>query len=256
MDLSSVIGVVAGIGVLVALIMLDGGHFAQYYDVHAVTCIFGGATAATIIRFPFPVLAHALPQAMKCFMNMRPVSPKELVEEIANIADIARRQGPTALEKVEVADPVLAQGIRYIADGYDVDFIRDTMEKDKDNIYLQLDEAQKIFRSYGDCAPAFGMVGTLLGMVNMFANMSDPSKLGPYMAVALIATLYGAVAANLFCMPIADKIHVKMAEEDICRAIIIDGVVQIRNAKSPQLIKDMLMAHLTEHDRHHFAEAD
>ncbi len=254
MDISTPVGLVAVIGVVVALIMLDGGNFAQYYDIHAIVCIFGGSIAATIVRFPFPVLAHGVPQALKSIMNMRAITPLMLVEEITNIADIARRQGPTALEKVEISDPILAQGVRYIADGYDADFIKDTMEKDKDNIYLQMDEAQKIFRSMGDCAPAFGMIGTLLGMVNMFSNMSDPSKLGPYMAVALLATLYGALVANALCMPIADKIHVKMAEEDVCRQIIIDGLLQIRNSKSPQLIKDMLMAQLTDHDRHALAE--
>lgn len=253
MDIATILGLVGAVAVIVILIMIDGGNFAQYYDKHAVIVIFGGAFAATLLRYPLGVVMHGIPMGFKAALAI--VSHRDLVEEIAQIADVARKQGPNALEKLDVSDPTLAQGVRYIADGYDADFIRKTMETDKDNVYMQLDEAQKIYRSIGDCAPAFGMIGTLLGMVNMFANMTDPSKLGPIMAMALIATLYGAVVANMVCMPIADKCHLKMAEEDIARSIIIDGVVQIRNQKSPQVVKEMLLAYLTAHDRHELAEA-
>jgi chemotaxis protein MotA len=255
MDIATILGLVGAVVVIVVLILIDGGNFAQYYDKHAVIIIFGGAFAATLTRYPLGVILHGLPMGFKAALAMPRVSPRELVEEITKIAEVARKQGPNALEKLEVSDPTLAQGVRYIADGYDAEFIRQTMETEKDNVYSQLDEAQKIYRSIGDCAPAFGMIGTLLGMVNMFANMTDPSKLGPIMAMALIATLYGAVVANMVCMPIADKCHLKMAEEDIARSIIIDGVIQIRNQKSPQIVKEMLLAYLTAHDRHELAEA-
>jgi chemotaxis protein MotA len=255
MDIATVLGLVASVAVLVGLIMIDGGNFAQYADKHAVIIIFGGALAATLTRYPLGVVLHGIPMGFKAAMAMRSISPRQLVEEIATIADVARKQGPNALEKLDVSDPTLAQGVRYIADGYDVDFIRQAMETDKDKVYAELDEAQKIYRSIGDCAPAFGMIGTLLGMVNMFANMTDPSKLGPIMAMALLATLYGAVIANMVCMPIADKCHLKMAEEDLCRSIIMDGVIQIRNQKSPQIVREMLLAYLSEHDRHDMAEA-
>jgi chemotaxis protein MotA len=255
MDIATILGLVGAVVVIVVLILIDGGNFAQYYDKHAVIIIFGGAFAATLTRYPLGVILHGIPMGFKAALAMPRVSPRELVEEITTIAEVARKQGPNALEKLEVSDPTLAQGVRYIADGYDAEFIRQTMETEKDNVYAQLDEAQKIYRSIGDCAPAFGMIGTLLGMVNMFANMTDPSKLGPIMAMALIATLYGAVVANMVCMPIADKCHLKMAEEDIARSIIIDGVIQIRNQKSPQIVKEMLLAYLTAHDRHELAEA-
>lgn len=254
MDIATIIGMVGSVVVIVALILIDGGNFGQYVDKHAIIIIFGGALAATLTRYPLPVVMHGIPMGFRISLAMRKISHRDLVEEIATLADTARKQGPNALEKVECSDPVLQQGVRYIVDGYDADFIRTTMEKDRDNVYTQMDEAQKIYRSIGDCAPAFGMIGTLLGMVNMFANMTDPSKLGPIMAMALIATLYGAVVANMLCMPIADKVHVKMVEEDIARNIIIDGCVQIRNQKSPQVIKEMLLAYLTEHDREHLAE--
>ena len=154
------------------------------------------------------------------------------------------------MEKVEIEDPFLAKGIRFVADGYDADFIRDNLERDRDNFLTHLDEGQKIYRAIGDCAPAFGMIGTLIGMVQMFANMTDPSKLGPYMAGALLATFYGAAVANLFCLPIADKLHLKLVDEEINRTLIIDGILMIREAKSPTLVREMLLAYLPEKHRH------
>ena len=124
------------------------------------------------------------------------------------------------------------------------------MERDRDNFCQRLEEGQKIYRHIGDAAPAWGMIGTLLGMVQMFANMSDPSKLGPFMAVSLLATLYGALVGNLLCLPIADKLHLKLEEEDISRTLIIDGILQIRDAKSPTIVREMLMAYLPDHYRH------
>ena len=249
MDLATGLGLFAGVGVIVGLIMLDGGNFKAYYDIHAVIVIFGGATAATMIRFPFSVIMHGLPMGLRFAFTMRSIHPRELIEEITRVAEINRKSGPVALENVEVSDSFLAQGLRYLADGYDKDFIRDTMERDRDNFLQRLDEGSKVYRAVGDCAPAWGMIGTILGMVTMFANMSDPSKLGPVMATALLATLYGAVIANLLAL------HIKLEEEEISRTLIIDGVLQMRDAKSPTLVREMLLAYLPDHHRSEMAEA-
>jgi len=219
-------------------------------ECHAFIVIFGGAAAATLIRFPLTSIAHGLPLGMRFAFTMRRWTARDLVDEIAKLADVARKQGPIGLEKVDVEDPFLAKGIRLVADGYDQAFIRDNLERDRDNFLTHLDEGQKIYRAVGDCAPAFGMVGTLIGMVQMFANMTDPSKLGPYMAVALLATFYGAAVANLFCLPLADKLHLKLTDEEINRTLIIDGVLMIREAKSPTLVREMLLAYLPERHRH------
>src|SRR3569833_1169353 len=159
-----------------------------------------------------------------------------------------------ATMKLEAGDPILAKGIRYVADGYDLEFIRDNLERDRDNFLMHLDEGSKIYRAIGDCAPAFGMIGTLIGMVQMFANMTDPSKLGPFMATALLATLYGALVANLFCLPFADKLHGKLLDEETNRTLIIDGVLMIRESKSPTLVREMLLAYLPEKHRHEAGE--
>jgi chemotaxis protein MotA len=253
MDISTGLGLAFGGVVLVTLIMM-GGDIRMFLDLHAFIVIFGGATAATLIRFPLSCIFHGLPMGMKYAFIMRRVTQRELVDELANLAEVARKQGPIGLEKAETDDPFLAKGIRLVADGYDAAFIRDNLERDRDNFIAHLDEGQKIYRAIGDCAPAFGMVGTLIGMVQMFANMTDPSKLGPYMAVALLATFYGAAVANLFCTPIADKLQLKLHDEDINRTLIIDGILMIRDAKSPTLVREMLIAYLP--DRHRDAEVD
>ncbi|MFZ5731207.1 MAG: motility protein A [Pseudomonadota bacterium] len=253
MDIATGAGIVAGILVIVTLILM-GGDFRMFYDIHAVIIIFGGSFAATLIRFPLSAIFHGMPLGMKFAFTLRRITARELVDELARIAEIARKQGPVGLEKVETDDPFLAKGIRYVADGYDLEFIRDNLERDRDNFLMHLDEGSKIYRAIGDCAPAFGMIGTLIGMVQMFSNMSDPSKLGPFMAVALLATLYGALVANLFCLPIADKLHVKVMDEDTNRTLIIDGILMIRDSKSPALVREMLLAYLPEKHRHEEGE--
>src|SRR3954471_7749420 len=249
MDIATSLGLVAGAIVLCSLILM-GGDLRMFADLHASIVIFGGSFSATLIRFPLSSIFHGLPPGARFAFRMRRIPQRELVDEIAGLAEIARKQGPIGLEKVEVDDPFLAKGVRFVADGYDSDFIRDNLERDRDNFLTHLDEGQKIYRAVGDCAPAFGMVGTLIGMVQMFANMTDPSKLGPYMAVALLATFYGAALANLVCLPLADKLHLKLSDEEINRTLIIDGILMIRDSKSPTLVREMLLAYLPEKHRH------
>jgi len=249
MDITTLIGLVVGVIVMVTLILM-GGDLRMFYDIHAVIIIFGGSFAATLIRFPLSAILHGMPLGAKFAFTMSRLSARDLVDELARIAEIARKQGPVGLEKVEIDEPFLAKGIRYVADGYDLEFIRDNLERDRDNFLMHLDEGNKIYRSIGDCAPAFGMIGTLIGMVQMFSNMSDPSKLGPFMAVALLATLYGALLANLICLPIADKLHGKLIDEETNRTLIIDGILMIRDSKSPALVREMLLAYLPEKHRH------
>src|SRR4051795_5352337 len=249
MDIMTSIGLVAGI-VVIATMMLLGGDLHMFVSEHAVIIIFGGSAVGTMIRFPLSTLIHGLPLGAKFAFTMSRLSAHDLVDELARIAEIARKQGPVVLKKVETDEPFLAKGIRYVADGYDLDFIRDNLERDRDNFLMHLDEGSKIYRAIGDCAPAFGMVGTLIGMVQMFANMTDPSKLGPFMATALLATLYGALLANILCLPLADKLHLKLVDEEINRTLIIDGILMIRDAKSPTLVREMLLAYLPEKHRH------
>src|SRR5690349_16908335 len=253
MDIMTGVGLVFGM-IVIATMMLLGGDLHLFVSEHAIIIIFGGSIAATMIRFPLSAIMHGLPLGAKFAFTMSRLTARDLVDELARIAEIARKQGPVGLEKVETNEPFLAKGIRYVADGYDLEFIRDNMERDRDNFLMHLNEGSKIYRAIGDCAPAFGMIGTLLGMVQMFSNMSDPSKVGPFMAVALLATLYGALVANLICLPIADKLHGKLIDEETNRTLIIDGILMIRDSKSPALVREMLLAYLPEKHRHEEGE--
>jgi chemotaxis protein MotA len=254
MDLATILGFGVAATVIGGLMVL-GGDPSVFLDTHSAIIVFGGALAATMIRFPMHAITSGAPVGLKYAFTMRKVTPRDLIAEIGQLAETVRKSGPLALENVQVSDPFLAKGVRYIADGYDGDFIRESLELERDLLLMRLSEGEKIFRSIGDCAPAFGMVGTLLGMVQMFANMSDPSTLGPYMAIALTATLYGAVVQNFIGLPIADKLHLKFAEEELNLTLILDGILQIRDAKSPALVREMLQAYLPEKHRELFDEA-
>jgi chemotaxis protein MotA len=254
MDFATVIGLVFG-GGLIYFLVHEGGGFERYVNEHAAIVVFGGAIAATFIRFELSSVLTSFPLGMKLVLKRVPSNPRALVAKIADLAALVRKSGPMALEKVQVDDPFLAKGLRYVADGYDAEFIRDTLERERDLNLHRLETAQKIYRSIGDCAPAFGMVGTLIGMVQMFAEMSDPAKLGPFMAIALLATLYGAVLQNFIFNPIADKLQLKFGEDEMNPTLVIDGVLQLRESKSPALIKEMLLSYLPEKHREVFAEA-
>jgi chemotaxis protein MotA len=254
MDFATILGFLAGITV-VSTLVLDGGSLGMFVSEHAMIVVFGGCTAATLIRFPLGAIFHGVPSGLKYVFSMRKVDTRTLIDEIGQLADLVRKQGPLALENVEVDDPFLAKGVRYIADGYDPEVIRHNLERERDLSLERLEEGQKIFRSIGDCAPAFGMVGTLIGMVEMFAHMSDPSKLGPFMATALLATLYGAIVQNLIGTPIADKLHLKFAEEELNQTLILDGILQIRDSRSPALVRESLLAYLPEKHRTELQDA-
>src|SRR5271156_2337523 len=179
MDIMTTVGLLAGMAVITAMVLL-GGDLHMFVSEHAMIIVFGGSIAATMIRFPLSAILHGVPLGAKFAFTMSRLSARDLVDELARIAEIARKQGPGAKKKAEPAEPFLAKGIRYVADGYALEFIRDNLERDRDNFLMHLDEGGKIYRAIGDCAPAFGMIGTLIGMVQMFANMTDPSKLGPF----------------------------------------------------------------------------
>jgi len=249
MDIATGLGLLAGAAVLTTLILL-GGDLRMFFDLHAFIVIFGGSFAATLIRFPLASIFHGFPFGAKYAFSLRRMSQRDLVDELAGLAEIARKQGPIGLEKVEIEDSIMAKGIRFVAGGYDTSFIRDNLERDRENFLTHLDELQKVYRAIGDCAPAFGMIGTLIGMVQMFANTTDPSKRDPFFAVALLAIFYGAATANLLCLPIADKLHLTLVDEEINRTLIIDDILMIREAKSPTLVREMLLAYLPEKHRH------
>lgn len=254
MDLSSIIGIIAAFAVVTIAILL-GGNIAQFIDLPSVLIVLGGGFAATLVRFPLAGIGSAFIVGSKAAFTHKKVNPRDLIEDITSLADTVRKSGPLGLENVEVSDASLAKGIQYIADGYEGAFIKDAMERERDLYLERLQEGKKVFKALGESAPAFGMIGTLVGLVQMLATMDDPSTIGPSMAIALLTTLYGALVANVICLPIVDKLDSKFDIEEVNQTLVIDGVMQIRENKSPALIRDMLIAYVPEKARADFAEA-
>ncbi|MEM6616620.1 MAG: MotA/TolQ/ExbB proton channel family protein [Pseudomonadota bacterium] len=254
MDIATIIGMIAGAAVVAAAIFM-GGSVGTFVNVPSLLIVVGGGLAATLIRFPIGRVFKALALGGQNAFKHKKTEALDLLEEISSLADVIRKNGPLGLENIEISNDSLAKGIQYIADGYERALIEESMEREKTQYLERLDEGSRVFKALGDAAPAFGMIGTLVGLVQMLSTMDDPSTIGPAMAVALLTTLYGAIIANLVCLPISDKLNGKAIIEDINQSMIIDGVLQIRDNKSPALIREMLVAYLPEKQRVEVAEA-
>ncbi len=245
MDIATIVGMIGGAAFIATAILL-GGSFSQFMDGPSVMIVVGGGLSATLIRFPLSGILQAFVTGGKVAFSHKKVEPREIIEKVAEMGDIVRKSGPLGLESIEVDEPNLKKGAQFIADGYELAFIRESMELARDQYLARLSEGQRVFKSFGDAAPAFGMIGTLVGLVQMLANMDDPSKIGPAMAIALLTTLYGAILANLVCLPVSDKLTAKLGFEEINQTLVIDGILAVREGKSPALIREMLVAYLPE----------
>lgn len=254
MDFATIIGIVVGTLVVAGAIYM-GGDFMTFVNVPSLMIVFGGTFGATVLRFPLAGIMTALNMGSRIAFTQKKTSPIGMIDEITNLSTIIRKSGPLGLENVEIEEDFLAKGVQYIADGYEESFILESLERERDLTMERLDEGKLIFKAMGDSAPAFGMIGTLVGLVQMLSTMDDPSTIGPSMAVALLTTLYGAIIANMVCLPISDKLSMKANTEEINLTLAIDGIMQIRANKSPDMIKEMLIAYLPEKQRADLVEA-
>ena len=255
MDFATFLGIGGGFGVLVFAIMLEGSSLAQFVNLLAVNVVIGGALTTTLARFTLGGFMTAFTMGLKTVTFNHHTSARDMIEKIAELADVVRKQGPLGLESVEIHDPFLAKGMRMIADGFELNVIRETLERERDLHIERLEDANKLFKFMGDAAPGMGMVGTIIGLVSMFSHMDDPKKIGPGMAVALLTTLWGAIISNVVALPIADKLQIKALEENVNHTLVIDGVLMIRENKSPAIIRDMLLSYLPQKHRAAYEEA-
>ena len=255
MDLATFLGIGGGFGVLILAVFMEGSKLSMFMDLLATNVVIMGAITTTMARFTMKGFLAAAGTGLKSVAFDHHVAPREMIEKIAELADIVRKQGPLGLEAVEIEDEFLAKGMRMIADGFDLHIIRETLERERDLQIERLEDANKLFNFMGNAAPGMGMVGTIIGLVSMFSHMDDPKKIGPGMAVALLTTLYGAVMANVVALPIADKLQIKALHESVNFTLIIDGVLMIRENKSPAVIRDMLISYLPSKARADMQEA-
>jgi chemotaxis protein MotA len=243
MDIATVIGLVSGTVLIIASIVV-GGNLGTFINVPSFLVVIGGTIAVTFIRFKMADVIGSISVALKAFL-FKMQSPEDIIEEMVEFTRIAKKEGLIALEKETPSDEFSAKALRYLSDGYDEGLIEDMLNKDIRLTLQRHDTGQQVFKSAGDAAPAFGMIGTLIGLVQMLSSMEDPSSIGPSMAIALLTTLYGAVVANLICIPIADKLSLNSDKERLTKTIIVEGAIGINRGVSPMVLEESLKIFLS-----------
>ena len=253
MDLATLIGLVGALGIIVAAIV-TGGAFMQFVDVASVLIVVGGSFMAVLMQCTLGGFLGAFKVAMKAFLA-KTEKPSELIGEALELANTARKNGLLALESVEIGNEFLKRGIQLCVDGHDPDFVRRTLSRDINQAIERHDDGKRIFKALGDSAPAMGMIGTLIGLVQMLSAMDDPKAIGPAMAVALLTTLYGAVIANAFALPISEKLAFRSAEERINKSLILETISGIQDGLNPRVLEAVLKTYLPSSQRVDAAEA-
>ncbi len=250
MDAATIIGIVLGSGLVVAAILMRSGLEA-FVDPASAAVVLGGTAAATLIAFPLGQVSRIMTVIRKAFFT-KPIDAVQSVRTLVRLAEIARRDGILSLEsKLSDGDydPFLVQGLRMAIDGQDPAVIEVALEQEVETIIERHSNGKALFDNIGKYAPAFGMIGTLIGLVIMLKNMEDADSLGPAMAIALITTFYGSLLANLFALPIADKLALRSDQEIAAKLLIIRGVMSIQAGDNPRIVQQKMLAFLDPKQR-------
>lgn len=244
MDLATVVGLVLGIGMLLVSIALGAG-IAAFVDVESIMIVGGGTIASVLIAFPMHRVVSTGKVIKKSF-KFTSQAPADQIQRMAEFATLARKEGLLALEEklVTIEDPFLVKGLRLVVDGFPAEVVRDILTIDLLAMQERHAVGKSILDRMGEAAPAFGMIGTLIGLVTMLKNLSDPSQIGGGMAVALLTTFYGSFLSNVFFLPMGAKLEQRKKEETLLREIMIEGVVAIQNGDKPQMVTERLKAFL------------
>ncbi|MDF1761926.1 MAG: flagellar motor protein PomA [Oleibacter sp.] len=247
MDLASLVGLVGAFGIVVFAMVL-GGDIMMFVNVPSLLIVIVGSMFAVMMKYELAQFLSAIKVAGKAF-SFKLVKPDNLIGEIVELAGVARKGGLLSLEGKEVSDEFLSKGIQLLVDGHDPDVVRTLLSKEMRLASERHETGITIFKAMGDVGPAMGMIGTLIGLVAMLANMDDPKSIGPAMAVALLTTLYGAMMATMLMLPISDKLTLRKNEEDLLKTMIIDALLAIQNGQNPRVIESMLQAYIQEGKR-------
>lgn len=244
MDIATLGGLVAGLA-LITWGILSGSPLKSFIDVGSVIIVMGGTFSALFVTFPLNKVFSIAKVAGKAFQNADNNS-NVIITKVIELANVARREGLLALEEAvdDVNDVFLKKGVMLIVDGTDPELVQNILETEVSYLQDRHNEGKALFENLGSLAPAFGMVGTLIGLVAMLNNLDDPSSIGPAMAVALLTTFYGSLLANLVFIPIAFKLSVKSKDEVLVREIMIEGLLSIQAGENPRIIEEKLKAFL------------
>lgn len=247
MDIATLLGLFGGVGVIAAAIVL-GGSAGMFINIPSIAVVVGGTFMVTLSQISLGQFLGSFKVAMRAFMH-KSVPAEQLIEEAVELANVARREGILALEGKEIGDPFLESGIKMCIDGHATDIVNKMLSKDINLELERQDTGILMFKSIGQAAPAMGMIGTLIGLVQMLANMDDPKSIGPAMAVALLTTLYGAVIANAIALPIAAKLKAISNDERLSKLLILESISGIQNGVNPRVLQQILVTYLPESKR-------
>jgi chemotaxis protein MotA len=246
MDLATIIGILAGLAIILVTV-LTGDEPLVFIDIQSIIIVFGGTIATILIRFPMQRVAKTLSVVRHAFTFQLP-NPHEVIAEMISLARKSRKDGLLSLEDYKTDDSFLARGLTLVVDGAEADSVESVLQTDIRYFKQRHKHGQDVLKAMGESAPAFGMIGTLIGLVLMLSNMEDVTKLGPSMAVAILTTLYGAVIANLIALPLAKKLEIRSKEESLLKELMLVGLVNIARGENPRMIETVLKAFLSEKD--------
>ncbi|NRA20822.1 MAG: flagellar motor protein PomA [Oceanospirillaceae bacterium] len=247
MDIATIVGLLGAFGIVIAA-MATGGDLGVFVNTPSMLIVIGGATFVVLIKFTLAQFLSVGKVMGNAFM-FKSVKIEDIIAETVDMADAARKGGLLSLEDKKASVDFMNRGIQLLVDGHDPEVVRTLLNKEKKLTTDRHSAAINIFKAIGDVGPAMGMIGTLVGLVQMLSNMSDPKSIGPSMAVALLTTLYGSMLATMFALPIADKLEIRRDEEELNQALIIDGLLAIQAGQNPRVIEQMLLNYLPEKKR-------
>ncbi len=247
MDLGTLVGLLGAIA-MVLMAMVLGGSIVTIIDAPSILIVVVGTHFVVMMTYSLGDFLGAAKAGMKV-LTFKGADNEELITQIVELADMARKSGLLALEGATIEQDFLKKGIGLLVDGHDGDVVRGILEKDVRMSSERHTLAGSVFKTMADVAPAMGMIGTPIGLVAMLSNMDDPKSIGPAMAVALLTTLYGAIMANMVGIPISDKLALRDKEEKMSKTLMIDGLLGIQAGQNPRVIEQVLHGYLAEGKR-------
>jgi chemotaxis protein MotA len=241
MDIATIIGLI--LANLLTLLGMGFGNLNAFIDIPSVQIVLGGTLASVLTAFPLKKVMATVAVVKNAFFAP-PITPVDTIKQLVDFAEQARREGILALESraAEVKDEFLRKGIQLAVDGTEPELIKDILSTEIMFIESRHESGTKILEFSATLAPAFGMIGTLVGLVLMLGNMSDIATLGPNMAVALITTLYGSMIANIFCIPLAEKLKGYSAQEVMIKELMLEGIMSLQSGDNPRIVEQKLAA--------------
>jgi chemotaxis protein MotA len=245
LDLASVFGLIGGI-IVIAITILLSGDLSGYIDIPSIICTFGGTVAMTVMAFPTSKLKEGF-SSLKHVFFYQEIDAENIIKSIIDLANIARKEGLLALEEAaqQLKDDFLQKGVLLIVDGTDPELVRNILETEMSFIEERHKSNQGVFEFMASIGPGFGMLGTLIGLINMLANLSDPSTVGPNMAVAIITTFYGSIIQNVLCNPCINKLKLRSSQESLMKEVMLEGMLSIQAGENPRIIEEKLKAFMS-----------